>query len=50
MESLDPIGEDVGIAWQAEIARRIEEVESGKVKPVPWEEVRRKGRKILKQS
>ncbi len=27
--------------WQAMISRRIEEVESGKVKPISWEEVRR---------
>ncbi len=28
-------------AWDAEIARRIGEVESGSVKPVPWPEARR---------
>ena len=27
--------------WDAEIARRIEELDSGKVKTIPWEEVRR---------
>lgn len=27
--------------WTDEIRRRVEEVESGKVAPVPWEEVRR---------
>jgi putative addiction module component (TIGR02574 family) len=27
--------------WSREIARRIEELDSGKVKPVPWAEARR---------
>lgn len=27
-------------AWSAEIARRIEEFESGKVQAIPWEQVR----------
>jgi putative addiction module component (TIGR02574 family) len=40
--SLDgPADEDVEQAWDAEIARRLEEVESGKEKGIPWEEVRR---------
>ena len=29
-------------AWDAEIAKRIEELDSGKVKTIPWAEVRRK--------
>jgi putative addiction module component (TIGR02574 family) len=33
--SLDP-------AWLAEIQRRTREFDEGRVKPVPWEEVRRK--------
>jgi len=32
--------EGVDEAWAAEIARRVEELESGRVKPVPWETVR----------
>ncbi len=28
-------------AWEAEIKRRVEEVERGEVEPVDWEEVRR---------
>jgi len=28
--------------WAAEIARRIEELDSGKAETIPWEEVRRK--------
>jgi putative addiction module component (TIGR02574 family) len=27
--------------WSKEIARRIEEIDSGKVKPIPWAEARR---------
>jgi putative addiction module component (TIGR02574 family) len=32
-------------AWEAEIARRIEEVRSGAVTPIPWAEVRKRLRK-----
>ena len=28
-------------AWSAEVRRRAAEIESGKVRPVPWDEVRR---------
>jgi putative addiction module component (TIGR02574 family) len=31
--------ESVAQAWDEEIQRRVEEVRSGQVKPVPWEEV-----------
>jgi len=34
-------GEDVEAAWDEEIKRRIEEIDSGKVKMVPWEEARK---------
>jgi putative addiction module component (TIGR02574 family) len=48
IDSLDPtIDEGSEIAWQEEIARRLSDVESGKVKTIPWEEVRRKGRAML---
>jgi putative addiction module component (TIGR02574 family) len=30
----------VEAAWSEEIARRIEDLDSGKAKTVPWEEVR----------
>ena len=32
--------EEIEAAWIAEVKRRIEDVESGRSKPVPWEEVR----------
>ncbi|MGB9195572.1 MAG: addiction module protein [Terriglobales bacterium] len=42
LESLD---ETVDVSaeeeWSREIARRMEELDSGKVKPIPWEEARR---------
>jgi putative addiction module component (TIGR02574 family) len=43
LESLDGGHEDpesVEAAWSEEIARRIEDLDSGKAKTVPWEEVR----------
>lgn len=48
IDSLDPtVDADAELAWQKEIARRLEEIENGKVKTVPWDEVRRKGRALL---
>lgn len=48
IDSLDSsIGEDVELAWQKEIARRIEALNSGAAKTIPWEEVREKARAIL---
>lgn len=43
LESLneEPADEGVEAAWEEEIKRRIEELDSGKVKPIPWEEARR---------
>jgi putative addiction module component (TIGR02574 family) len=35
--SIDP---DVDAAWQTEIARRADEVRSGKVSTIPWPQVR----------
>ena len=43
LESLDdkPADEGVEAAWSEEIRRRIEELDSGKVKPIAWAEARR---------
>ena len=39
--SLDvPADRDVELAWQREVDRRIEEIDSGAVTCLPWEEVR----------
>jgi putative addiction module component (TIGR02574 family) len=32
--------EDVDSAWEAEVARRVRELETGSVATIPWEEVR----------
>lgn len=43
MESLDEqVDEGAEAAWAEEIARRLEEVDSGKVATVPWAEARRR--------
>ena len=44
LESLDdePAEEGVEAAWEAEIKRRIEDIDSGKVQMIPYEEVRRR--------
>jgi putative addiction module component (TIGR02574 family) len=44
LESLGegPADEDVEAAWSDEIQRRIEEIDSGKVQLIPYEEVRRR--------
>jgi putative addiction module component (TIGR02574 family) len=42
LESLDPqVDDDVEGAWQAEIQKRLHEVETGTVCLVPWSEVRK---------
>jgi putative addiction module component (TIGR02574 family) len=41
IESLEgPEDPDVEKAWAAEVERRWQEIKSGKVKTVPWEEVK----------
>lgn len=43
LDSLDPeVDEKAEAVWQAEIVRRLWELDSGKVKPIPWSEARRK--------
>ena len=42
IESLDPMPDaDVEAAWAEEIRRRVTELDTGSVRTVPWEEVRR---------
>lgn len=42
IESLDPeVDRDVESAWDVEIKRRIDELDSGAVTAVPWPEARR---------
>jgi putative addiction module component (TIGR02574 family) len=48
IESLDStVDDDAEAAWQEEIARRMKDLETGRVKTIPWNEVRRKGRTLL---
>lgn len=48
LESLeDTVDASVEEAWSQEIARRIKELDSGKVKSVPWAEARRQIAAIL---
>lgn len=43
IDSLDTtVDENVEAAWQEEIASRIANLDSGKAKTIPWEEVRRR--------
>jgi putative addiction module component (TIGR02574 family) len=43
IESLDPeVDEDVEAAWSAEIRRRLDKVDAGVAKTVPWSEARRR--------
>jgi putative addiction module component (TIGR02574 family) len=47
LESLDKeVDEGAEAAWAAEIAKRIQELDSGTVTPIPWPEARRR---ILEQ-
>jgi len=42
--TVDP---DADAAWQQEVVRGLDEVQSGKVNTVSWEEVQQKGRSLL---
>lgn len=42
LESLDDgVDEDAEAAWAAEVAKRLHELDSGAVTPIPWSEARR---------
>jgi len=48
LDSLDDsVDADAEEEWNKEIARRIQELDSGKVKPIPWAEARRQIAAIL---
>jgi len=44
----DTVDENAEAACQEEIVRRLEDVQSGKVKTTSWDEVRQKGRTLLR--
>jgi putative addiction module component (TIGR02574 family) len=47
LKSLNPAQADIDELWAAEAEKRVSEIESGKVKPIPGEEVFRDLRKRL---
>jgi len=48
IDSLDhTVDENAEAAWQEEAARRLDEVQSGRVKTIPWDVVQQKGRALL---
>ncbi len=48
LASLDgPSDPDAEAAWQVEIERRVADLESGKVKLEPWEQVKRRTEKAI---
>lgn len=49
LASLDEqVDEGVDAAWDEEIAKRLKDIDEGKVKMVPWETVRARLRKITR--
>ena len=46
-EDLHTSDPEIEAAWQTEIARRVEEIQSGKVQGIPGEEVSARVRKIV---
>jgi len=48
ISSLDAtVDQDADASWQQEVARRLHEVQSGKVETSSWEDVQQKGRTLL---
>ncbi len=46
----DTVDENAEATWQKEVVRRLEDVQSGKVKTTSWDDVRQKGRTLLRNS
>lgn len=42
LDSLEPADDSVQEAWDKEVARRINDLESGRAVTVPWQELRQK--------
>jgi len=48
IDSLDlTVDADAELAWQEEISRRLEQIENGSVRTIPWQKVQRKGKALL---
>jgi putative addiction module component (TIGR02574 family) len=48
-ESLETAADDLSPEWKAEIARRIEAVERGESRLIPWDEVEARIRETLRR-
>jgi putative addiction module component (TIGR02574 family) len=42
--------EELDAAWSAEVRRRMQEIDSGLVQPIPLEDVLREGRELIEQA
>lgn len=49
-ESLETVADDLSPEWKAEIARRIEAVERGESRLIPWDEVETRIRDTLRRT
>jgi putative addiction module component (TIGR02574 family) len=51
LDTLDGVKESVSVqeAWDAEVARRIEDLKAGKAVTVPWEELHRELLAVVKE-
>lgn len=51
LDSLDgPRDEDAEAAWQEEISKRISDLDSGKAKTIPWEDVQKEVTAVLQHA
>lgn len=49
LDSLDgPRDEDAEVVWQEEISKRISDLDSGKAKTIPWEDVQKEVSALLR--
>ena len=49
ISSLDAtVDQDADASWQQEVVRRFQDIQSGKIGTVSWEEVQQKGRTLLR--
>jgi putative addiction module component (TIGR02574 family) len=51
LDSLDgPLDEDSEAVWQEEISKRISDLDSGKAKTIPWEDVQKEVTAVLQHA
>jgi putative addiction module component (TIGR02574 family) len=49
LDSLETTNESVQVAWDKEVARRMEDLKAGKAVTVPWEELHRELLAMVKE-